>query len=120
NVTLIKGWFSDTLPEFLAQNSGEVDFVHIDCDLYSSTVDVFSILERRGCIKPGMILVFDELINYSRYLFNEMLALFEMLERTGFGIQWLGCHDKVRSIEETVGFIERDSHPSWKSDLSAG
>ena len=35
---------------------------------------------------------FDELINYDSFLWNEMLALFEFLEATGFGVEWLALH----------------------------
>lgn len=46
NVRLYKGWFEQTIPEFLArqqrqqQQQGQrlrVGFVHMDCDIYSST-----------------------------------------------------------------------------------
>ena len=37
NVRLHKGWFSDTLPPFLANESDPISFIHIDCDLYVST-----------------------------------------------------------------------------------
>ena len=44
NVTLHKGWFSDTLPLFLDKHCESVSFLHVDCDLYSSTQTVFSSL----------------------------------------------------------------------------
>ena len=34
NVELIKGWFSNTLPAFMAHNK-KVSFLHLDADLYS-------------------------------------------------------------------------------------
>ncbi|MEN3363680.1 MAG: hypothetical protein V7606_954, partial [Burkholderiales bacterium] len=37
NVRLHRGWFDDTLPQWVTANSGPVAFIHIDCDLYSST-----------------------------------------------------------------------------------
>ena len=37
NVILIKGLFQDTLTTFLNSMNKKVSFVHIDCDLYSST-----------------------------------------------------------------------------------
>ena len=54
NVTLIKGYFSDTLDPFLRETPDEVAFINVDCDLYSSTVDIFSALERHGRLKPGV------------------------------------------------------------------
>ncbi len=46
-VELTKGWFSDTLnPEFLARrNITRASVVMVDCDLYSSTVDVLRFVE---------------------------------------------------------------------------
>lgn len=100
NVELIKGWFSDTLPGFLEEHKEDVAFLNIDCDLYSSTHDVFSALAQYGKLKPGVAIFFDELINYNGFWRNEMLALFEMLEETGLGIDWIVCHYKVRDLEE--------------------
>ena len=37
NVVLYKGWFKDTLPKFLEKNKEKIDFIHFDCDLFSST-----------------------------------------------------------------------------------
>ena len=41
NVELIKGWFNETLPGFIARHPGPASFLHIDCDLYSSSKTVF-------------------------------------------------------------------------------
>lgn len=59
NVELIKGWFSDTLPEWSSANIKPVSFLHIDCDIYSSTLDVLKYLNH--IIKEGTVLVFDDL-----------------------------------------------------------
>ena len=37
HVRLHRGWFTDTLPAFAAQCTEPIGFVHVDCDLYSST-----------------------------------------------------------------------------------
>jgi len=41
NVTLIKGLFDETLAKFLLSNPDKVSFLHVDCDLYSSTKCLF-------------------------------------------------------------------------------
>ena len=41
NVRLHKGLFSDTLPAWMAEHNTPIAFVHVDCDLYGSTRDVF-------------------------------------------------------------------------------
>ena len=62
NVHLIEGWFVDTLPRFLRDNAEQIGFVHVDCDLYSSTKTVLDGLGPR--LEPGAIIVFDELIDF--------------------------------------------------------
>src|SRR5690606_22475959 len=37
NVELVVGWFDKTLPDFLAEHPGDISYLHVDCDLYSST-----------------------------------------------------------------------------------
>ena len=72
------GWYNETLPRFLeAHPSGNVTFVHVDCDLYSSTKTVLDQLAPR--LQVGTVLVFDELFNYPEYRWHELLALWEFL-----------------------------------------
>jgi len=117
NCNLIKGWFSETLPIFLKNNQEPIDFINIDCDIYSSTADVFLALEAAKRLRVGQIIYFDEILNYSEYLWNESMALFEMLERTGLGIEWIASHQKVRFIDETIGLLNVRKHPTWEDDL---
>jgi len=120
NVTLVKGYFSDTLEPFLQETPGDVAFVNVDCDIYSSTVDIFTALEAHKRLKPGVVIYFDELINYSDYMWNESLALFEMCERTGFGLKWI-CHDHhLRSPEESAQHFHDGDHPTWMHDMRSG
>lgn len=120
NVMLVKGYFSETLDPFLAETPGDVAFVNIDCDIYSSTVDVFSALEKHGRLRPGVVFYFDELINYADYMWNESMALFEMCERTGFGVEWI-CHDhKLRTPEESAEYFHSGQHPTWNDDMRNG
>lgn len=55
----VKGWFQDTLYAFLEsfQPVGQV-VVHVDCDLYSSTLFVLTALDRH--VPPGTIFIFDD------------------------------------------------------------
>ena len=57
NVEFFKGWFIDTLPEYL-KKAENIALLHIDCDLYSSTKTVLYNLT--NYIKPGTVIVFDE------------------------------------------------------------
>jgi hypothetical protein len=57
NVELVEGWYSKTLPT-MGDRIKEVAFARIDCDMYSSTVDVLNFLSGRLC--DGAILYFDD------------------------------------------------------------
>lgn len=120
NVHLIKGYFSDTLTEFLAGLGDEISVVDIDCDIYSSTCDVFLALAAARRLKPGLIISFDELINYRGFLANEMFALFEMLERESLSVEWLAVHQNVHGVEETLQMVSDRINPTWKESIRAG
>jgi Macrocin-O-methyltransferase (TylF) len=81
NVTLHKGWFSDTLPKFLQQSNEKVALLHVDCDLYSSTTCVLNLLKDR--IKPETMIVFDEYFNYPGWQNHEHKAFEEFTQETG-------------------------------------
>jgi hypothetical protein len=71
-VVMVEGWFEDTLPK---PDMGDLAFVHIDCDLYSSTKTV---LERcNEQIVPGTVILFDELWGYECWREGEHRALME-------------------------------------------
>ena len=74
------GWFSDTLPMYLKE-ADDIGLLHIDCDLYSSTVEVLWALN--NYIKKGTIIVFDEwFYNHStKYSDHEQKAFYEWVEK---------------------------------------
>lgn len=59
NVVLVEGLFTDSLGPFLEGHSGPVALVHLDADLYSSTIFVLSGLRDRFI--AGSVLMFDEI-----------------------------------------------------------
>ncbi|QVL56742.1 MAG: class I SAM-dependent methyltransferase [Simkaniaceae bacterium] len=98
NVFLYKGWFKESLPAFKKSffNGSQIAFLHIDADLYSSTVDVFEALEEN--IVPGTIIVFDEFYNYAGSEIHEFKAFMEFLEKTGYQAEYLAYnayHEQV-------------------------
>nr|WP_293245091.1 class I SAM-dependent methyltransferase [Panacagrimonas sp.] len=78
---LVKGWFDQTLPAFLATHPGPVDFLHVDCDIYSSTKTIFDLVGSR--LRPGSIVLFDEFFNYPSWQEHEYKAWLEFVDRTG-------------------------------------
>jgi hypothetical protein len=88
NVVLYKGWFSDTLPGWSSKNLGPIAFMHIDCDIYSSTVDILRDLA--GQIGPGTVVVFDEYFNYPNWENHEYKAWKEFAESKGVSYTYIG------------------------------
>lgn len=78
NVTLLDGWFEDTVPLYCADLSEPIAFAHVDCDLYSSTKTVLDAIAAH--LVPGSIIVFDEFFNYPGYRLHEFKAFGEFVE----------------------------------------
>ena len=110
NVEWVTGWYNTTLPAFLSAHPHEnVSLVHVDCDIYSSTELVLRLLEPR--LAAGVILAFDELINYPEYQQHELRALAELLVRTRRGFAVLGS---------TAANVVADPHELRRRIAAAG
>jgi len=98
NVKLVKGWFEESLPIWLKENHGDISFLHVDCDLYSSTSTVLDLLNDR--IKPGTIIAFDELYHFGNY---EKYTKWEEGEYRALK-EWLSNYDRE------VEVVSRNRH----------
>ena len=87
NVTLIPGWFDETLASFLEQNPGDIRFCNIDCDIYDSTATVLDLIAPR--IKPGSVLAFDEYIVNPTWREDEFQAFQEAVTKHGWKYRYL-------------------------------
>jgi Methyltransferase domain len=87
NVKLHVGWFNETLPAFVAEHDEPIAFLHVDCDLYSSTKTIFDFLADR--LQPGSVIVFDEYFNYPGWRNHEYLAFQELVERRALRYRYL-------------------------------
>lgn len=88
NVRLHKGWFNETLPGFVAGHTGPVAFMHVDCDVYSSTRDILDALRDR--IVQGTVIQFDEYFNYPGWRLHEFRAFQEFVTATNRRYEYLG------------------------------
>jgi hypothetical protein len=88
NAQLVKGWFADTLPPFISSHSAAVSFLHVDCDLYSSTKCIFDVLDER--VGPGCVIVFDEYFNYPGWQRHEFKAFQEFVGRRSLKYRYEG------------------------------
>lgn len=76
NAMLVPGWFEDTAPTFPFPPLG---LVHIDCDLYSSTVTALEAVT--PYVRKGTLIVFDEYENYPGWEDHEAKAFQEWVDR---------------------------------------
>lgn len=98
NVCLVKGLFNKTLPIFSTEvlKDHPIAFLHIDCDLYQSTVDIFNAIGHR--LVKGSIVLFDELYNFPKWEEHEIKALHEFLNRSGKRVEYFAynsCWEQV-------------------------
>ena len=89
NVVLLNGWFDERLPKFLLDldSSDPMSYLHIDCDLYSSTTTVLRLLAPR--ILPGTVIVFDEFFNYPGWQQGEFRAFVEFCDEHSVTYEFL-------------------------------
>jgi hypothetical protein len=61
-INIVNGWFSDTLNESLLTRFGnkKIGIAHIDCDIYTSTVEVLDFIVENDLLCDGSILVYDD------------------------------------------------------------
>jgi hypothetical protein len=96
NCELVVGWYNETLPEFVKSHTEPVAFLHVDCDLYSSTKTIFDELAEQ--IVPGTVIVFDEYFNYPGWQEDEFRAFQEFVKKQQVTYEYIGLcgtHQKV-------------------------
>ena len=96
NVELIVGLFNETLPNFLWCHKDDIAFLHIDCDLYSSTKTIFDLCADR--IKSGTIICFDEYFGYPSWQEHEHKAFVEFTEEHDIHFEYIAYnmnHEQV-------------------------
>ena len=115
NVTLIKGWFNETLQKFIDKNNKPIKFIHIDCDIYSSTKTIFDTLLYK--IGNDCIIVFDELVNYEGFdRDGELRAFYEFIKENKIKYRYIGMNGRIGDrghMHEKVA-IRIISNPKYK------
>ena len=96
NVQLWKGYFEDSLPEWCKNHKKEIAFLHVDCDLRSSTETVLT--ELASQIKPGTVILFDDYFNFPGWEEDGHAVLAEFLSKNGFSAEYIGYAFKELAI----------------------
>jgi hypothetical protein len=85
HIRIHHGWFSATLPA--VPGGTRFALIHVDCDLYQSTLDVLGQVFSRGMVSEGAALFFDDWnCNRASRVLGERRAWAEAVER--FGIEY--------------------------------
>jgi len=84
-----KGLFKETIKPFLEEAGDEsfLAYANVDCDLYSSTLDILE--NFHGRVVPGTVLVFDEYIGHPSWRQDEFRAWRECCNRFGWKYEYL-------------------------------
>lgn len=82
NVFLIPGLIQNTLDPFLQSHEHNIGMVHLDLDTYDSTAFVLGLIRSR--LKPGSIIIFDELYGYPGFEMHELKALNEFFHPNSY------------------------------------
>ena len=77
NVVLHPGYFDVSLPRWLDEHSGPISFMHLDCDIYSSTKNILTLTASR--LVPGTVILFDEYFNFPNWEQHEFKAFQEFV-----------------------------------------
>lgn len=102
NVRLHRGWFDQSLPQWLKDNPGPIAFVHVDCDLYSATRDVLNLIA--GRMVPGTVLLFDEYFNFPNWEAHEYRAFQEFTAQRKIAYRYLAfARQQVAVRIESIG-----------------
>ncbi len=97
NVTLHKGFFETSLPVWKENHADKIAFMHIDCDLYSSTTTIFESLGDR--LQAGSIILFDEYFNYPNWENHEFKAWKEYVAARGIAYRYLGFARQQATVQ---------------------
>ncbi len=89
-VTLVKGWFSESLNSQAAENLGsKIGIAHIDCDTYTSTLTCWDWMLSNDLLVDGSIIIYDDWGGYRQagcgeYEIGEAKAHKEISEKIQF------------------------------------
>jgi len=118
-IRIFPGWYKDTLSTI---PEGTVyAMIHIDCDLYESTVEVLDYLFSHGMITEGCIILFDDWnSNHASPRFGERKAWRDMTEKYSVEFSdsgpysWDGhrfhIHSYTRRPNQPVGAVRTADH----------
>jgi hypothetical protein len=104
NVLLHCGYFENSLPKWLDDYPGPIAFIHLDCDLYSSTKTIFDLTAPR--LAEGTVILFDEYFNYPNWERHEYKAFQEFVTERRIKYTYLGfARQQVAVRIDSIGVV---------------
>jgi hypothetical protein len=98
NVTLIKGWFEDTLPDFVKKLANEqILILHMDADTYKPSKYVLNSLAKN--LRRGSIIIFDEYFGYTGWKFHEFKSWQEVVATFSINYKYIGYTNMQVAVE---------------------
>jgi hypothetical protein len=98
NVTLIKGWFNDTLPIFYKENkSKQIGILHLDADTYNSTK--LALVHSLKNVIKGTIIIFDEFYGYPNWRSHEFKAWSEFSKKNKIKFKYIAYTNRQVAIQ---------------------
>jgi len=105
NVVLHRGYFDASLPKWLNEHPGPIAFMHLDCDLYSSTKTILKLTAPR--LVPGTVILFDEYFNFPNWEQHEFKAFQEFVAEHRVKYTYLAFARQQAAVR--IDSIERGS-----------
>ncbi len=90
NVVLIKGFIDDTLDNFLKEKNEEINFIHIDVDIYEPTYTILKLT--KPYLRKNSIILFNALYNYVGWDTGQYKALKEIYNEKEFIFKAFSTH----------------------------
>ncbi len=100
NVELIKGFYVDTLPNFIKNNlvqDSSLPLIHLDSDTYKPTKYILTQL--RAHIGPGTILIFDEYFGLPFWEENEHKAFIEFISEGKRDFRYIAISELAVAVQ---------------------
>lgn len=112
---LVRGWFKDTLNDDILPllRSKPIGLIHIDCDMYSSTMDVLEFMFSHQLIRPGCLLVYDDWGGYADHYHKNAIEIYHEYHEyeSGEGRAHAEIMDKYGvEAEFLCKYVVRDPH----------
>lgn len=117
-IKIVDGWFCDTLTDDIAKEFGKakVGLLHVDCDIYTSTIEVLEFIVKNKLLVNGTIVVYDDwggwrqadLLEDQQYTIGEGRAHREICEKYNLNFELVNKTIVNESCYEIATFIYRE------------